>query len=138
MSKNKNKFTVLPENKTVKLAVPVEKTTKDMSKRVWVGLLFMLVGWLLLLLVLTIVFYQVLPTVLALLGGMMGILSKSSDSLHIVDAIIFLLSGASVTAVLTWLYIAVLKRIGAIISNLHQKMSQATRLWFDKKASKKA
>lgn len=111
-------------------------TVEKMSGLKWGSLVLSVIGWGFSIMVLTITFYQMLPVALVLLGSTIGVLGTAGNPPSIVDLSIFLLSGLSFTAVLTGLYVRLIKNIWTRMSVVRKRVSIQTRQRFIKKKTK--
>lgn len=107
------------------------------TKGQWATSIAVLVAWVFVLVVVAISFFNILPTILIMFGATFGLIGATDEGLSLMDAMIFLLTGASFTAVLTWIFMGVVKRIKYNIVMLHQATSEATKGYFERRKLKK-
>lgn len=99
----------------------VEKTTRKKDRAI-LSLFTEWVFWVFSLVLLTFVFYQVLPVLLVLLGSTSGLLGQGTTAPTIVDSMVFLLTGLSFTFIITKLFISMMKRIVKRMRKLTQNL----------------
>ena len=90
----------------------VEKETKETigKKSGWFKESLKLAGWMLLIFVWFIFFYQLLPAVLLAMGYVLMLFGTNESGPSMIDAMVYILTGFSFTSVLTYGFVLVLKQ----------------------------
>lgn len=104
----------------------------------WLMSGFLFVGLLFVTLLVFFVFYDLMPVALFFLGHTIGILpDTTSDTMNVVDAMIYLLTGASFVGVLSYGLIGYLKWVGRQLCQLFRDSKVTMSHWISSRKSNK-